>query len=111
MLQAIYKALTSHVGMYLCYILPIVYFLIIIAKSVLSRMKKQGGVGAKGLAAIAAIAVIALDFIHFVYLFFSGTGVLLPPGMLFLKYAVGFLMWLWVLWYSYEVHFALRTAK
>ena len=115
MLQSVYGILTSHVGMYLGYVIPIGYFLIIVAKSVALRMKKQEGVGAKGLAAIAAIAVITLDFIRFVYLFFSGTGVLMPPGMLFVKYALGFLMWLWVLWYSfdlrYEVHFSRRTAE
>ncbi len=110
MLQAIYRVLTTHVGMYLCYVIPIVYFLVIVLGSVVSRLKERKAIGAKGIAAVVAIGVILLDFVNFLYLFSSGTGTVLPSATLFAKYALGFLFWLWVLWYSYEVYFSRRAA-
>ncbi|PID59064.1 hypothetical protein CSB45_01260 [candidate division KSB3 bacterium] len=111
MVYAIYKALTDHVGIYLGYIIPIVYVLSIVMKTVVSQMKTLKKVRIKDFAAVAAIAVIILDFMRFVYLFSTGTGRLLPPGILFVKYAVGGVVWLWLLWYSYEIPFSRFLAK
>ena len=110
MLQTIYGVLTTHLGMYLCYVIPIVYFLIIVLSNVFSRLKEQKSIRAKGIIAVIGLAMILLDFIRFVYLFSSGTGKLLPPTMLFAKYALGSCLWLWVIWYSYEVYFSRRIA-
>ena len=110
MLQQLYAALTTYEGMYVCYLIPIVYFLFIVLKSVLSRTRQQKSVGIREVAAVVAILLIAADFVNYLYLLFSGTGKLLPSTWLFAKYAVGCIFWLWVFWYSYEAYFSRRVA-
>jgi len=54
--------------------------------------------------AAATMLVIVLDYANFLYLFVTGTGERLPIGALFIKYTLGFLLWMWMFWYSYKVH-------
>ena len=110
MLQQLYNALTTYEGMYVFYLIPIGYFLVIVVNSAYSRIKHQQPIGLQGILAVLSILVICADFVNYLYLFFSRTGTLLHTTALFIKYGVGFLMWLYVIWYSYHTYFSRHVA-
>ena len=108
--QQLYKVFTTYEGMYIFYLIPIVYFLTIVFRTVYSQTRLHKQIGARGVIAAVAILLIFLDFVYYLYLFLSKTGKILPSNILFVKYAVGFFLWIWVLWYSYKVYFARHVA-
>ncbi|PIE32181.1 hypothetical protein CSA56_16365 [candidate division KSB3 bacterium] len=110
MLPQLYNALTTYEGMYVFYLIPIVYFLVIVVNSLYSCITQKKSIGFQEIVALLAILIICADFIRYLYLFLSGTGKLLQPTGLFVKYAIGFLIWLWVIGYSYNVYFSRQTA-
>ncbi len=110
MIEKLYRMLTTYPGMYVLYLIPIAHFGGIILKTVVTNLKQKKPIGAAGMAAVIAIVIIVLDFGNYLYLFFSGTGTLLPSRWLFVKYVIGFCGWLWVFWYSYTVYFSPRIA-
>ncbi len=110
MLQQLYNAFTTYEGMYVFYLIPVVYSLVVVGNSVFSRLKQQRPIGFREILAVLAILVICADFVNYLYLFFSGTGKLLQASALFVKYGVGFLVWLWVVWYSYHTYFSRQVA-
>lgn len=110
MLQPVYSALTSHEGMYLCYLIPIIYFVFILFKVLSSKQDIQKRPGVGDVIAIIALVLISLDFLYYVYLFFSKTGKLLPSSALFLKYTGGGVLWLWVIGYTYVKHFTRKVS-
>lgn len=109
-MEHIYGALTKYIGMYVCYLLPIAYFSSLISTSVLSSIRQQKSIGGRGAVTVIAMGVIVLDFVRFLYLLLTGTGKLLPPAMLFVKYGIGAFAWLLVVWYAYDTHFAPHAA-
>ena len=110
MWQSIYTVFTTYDGVYIFYLVPIVYFIVIVLNVISSRHKEHQRIGIKDLSVVAAILLILLDFVYYLYLFFSKTGELLQPRNLLIKYAVGGILWLWIFWYSYERHFARHVA-
>lgn len=110
MWQSIYAVLTTYEGIYIFYLLPIVYFMTIVYNVISSRRREHHRIGIRDLTVVAAILLISLDFIHYLYLFLTHTGKLLPSHYLLPKYAVGCLLWLWIFWYSYEKYFARHVA-
>jgi hypothetical protein len=110
MWQLLYKGFTSYEGVYLLYLVPIIYFIIIVVGVFASKRRLHQPIGAKDVIAVLAIGFITLDFINYAYLFFTKTGVLLQPLHLLIKYIAGFFMWLWIFWYSYQHYFARLVA-
>jgi len=110
MWQLLYKGFTSYEGVYLLYLVPIIYFIIIVVGVLASKRRLHQRIGAKEVIAVLAIGFITLDFINYAYLFFTKTGVLLQPLHLLIKYIAGFFMWLWIFWYSYQHYFARLVA-
>ena len=110
MWRQIYHLFTVYEGIYIFYLLPIVYFMIIVFHVIRTRCFLPRQFGIKDV--ITAIILLAIlgDFIHYLYLFSTHTGKLLPVNALFVKYVVGFFLWLWVLWYSYEGYFTRLAA-
>lgn len=111
MWQLLYKGFTSYEGVYLLYLVPIIYFISIVVGVLASKRRLHQRIGAKDVIAVLAIGFITLDFINYAYLFFTKTGVLLQPLHLLIKYIVGFFMWLWIFWYSYQHYFARLVAR
>ena len=110
MWQLLYKGFTSYEGVYLLYLVPIIYFIIIVVGVLASKRRPHQHIGAKDVIAVLAIGFITLDFINYAYLFSTKTGVLLQPLHLLIKYIAGFFMWLWIFWYSYQNYFARLVA-
>lgn len=111
MWQLMYTVFTTYEGIYIFYLVPIIYFIVIILNIISFKHKERRRIGIKDLSVVAAILLILLDFVYYLYLFFSKTGELLQPRNLLIKYAVGGILWLWVFWYSYEGHFARHVAR
>lgn len=110
MWQQLYNAFTTYEGVYISYLAPISYFAAIVFIVISSRRTLHNRIRSKDLIAAVAMVLISLDFLYYLYLFLTKTGELLPPQHLFIKYAVGFFLWIWILWYSYEGHFTRRVA-
>jgi hypothetical protein len=110
MWQSMYTVFTAYEGVYIFYLVPIVYFIVIVLNVISSRHKEHQRIGIKDLSVVGAILLILLDFVYYLYLFFSKTGELLQPQNLLIKYAVGGVLWLWIFWYSYEKYFARHIA-
>ncbi len=110
MLPQLYHALTTYEGMYICYVIPIVYFSGILFTTISNNVKLQKRAGVKGMLAVVAMLAIAADFANYSYLFFNKTGKLLPPNLFYLKYGIGFFSWLWVLHYCYRAYFSRQAA-
>jgi hypothetical protein len=110
MLRFVYTVFTTYEGMYLCYLVPVVYFLAITFTIISSKMKRRETLKGQDIVAAGAILLVLLDFGRYLYLFLTHTGRLLPLPYLFLKYVVGGLVWLWILWYCYQGYFARRVA-
>jgi len=110
MWQFIYTIFTTYEGVYIFYLIPIVYFITIVFNVLSSRRRDHKRMGVRDVTVAVALLLILLDFVNYLYLFFTKTGKLLPPRYLLIKYAVGCLLWLWIFWYSYEWHFARHVA-
>ena len=110
MQQQLYSALTTYPGMYICYLFPIVYFLGLISNIISSMIRRHIPIGVKDVISGVGICLILLDFLRYLYLFLTHTGRLLPYTALVIKYGLGFLLWIWVLWYSYEKYLNRRVA-
>jgi hypothetical protein len=110
MLRFVYTVFTTYQGMYLCYLVPVAYLLSIIFMMISSKMKRREALQGQDVVAAGAVLLIVLDFARYLYLFLTHTGRLLPLPYLFLKYIVGGLVWLWILWYCYQGYFARRVA-
>lgn len=110
MWQAIYTVLTAYAGVYIFYLIPIVYFITIVVSVISSRRARHKRLAARDGIAAVAMGLIALDFVNYLYLFLTETGELLPSRYLLIKYTIGFFLWLWILWYSYEGHFTPGVA-
>jgi hypothetical protein len=110
MFQLIYTAFTAYEGVYIFYLLPVVYFVVIVFSVIFSKHKLRQPIKIKDVMAMVAIVLIFLDFGNYLYLFLTKTGELLPPSYLLIKYVIGFFLWLWTFWYSYKGYFARRTA-
>jgi hypothetical protein len=110
MWQLLYKGFTSYEGVYLLYLVPIIYFIIIVVGVLASKRRLHQRIGAKEVITVLAIGFITLDFINYAYLFFTKTGVLLQPLHLLIKYIAGFFMWFWIFWYSYQHYFTRLVA-
>ena len=109
MLPYVYKAFTTYEGMYIGYLIPIVYFSRVTFTTAFNNFKRRRHAGLNDVIAAIAMILIAADFINYLYLFFSRTGALLPPSLLYGKYVVGFCLWIWALAYCYRAYFS-RTA-
>lgn len=105
-----YHLFMNYEGIYIFYLIPIGYFMIIVLHVLRTRLFLPKQFGIKDLGAAIIIFVILADFIHYLYLFITKTGQLLPLNALFVKYVIGFFLWLWVLWYCYEGYFTRRVA-
>jgi hypothetical protein len=110
MWQQLYKSLTGHEGMYLFYIIPVGYFFFIIFSVISPKIKHHKRIGLQEVIAAVAILILVLDCVMYLYLLLSKSGAILPMAKLFIKYVLGFFLWIWVLWYSYSVYFARQVA-
>ncbi len=110
MWQSIYTIFTTYEGVYVFYLIPIIYFIMIVFSVISSRHREHKRIGVKDVTVVVAILLILLDFVNYLYLFFTKTGKLLPPLYLLIKYLVGCLLWVWIFWYSYIGHFSRHVA-
>ena len=110
MWKQLYTVFTTYEGVYIFYLIPIVYFMIIVCNVIVSKRSLSQRFGAKDITAAAIIVLILLDFIKYLYLLLTKTGELLPPTAFFVKYIIGFFLWIWIFWYSYEGYFTRRVA-
>lgn len=110
MWRQVYHLLTAYEGIYIFYLIPIGYFMFIVFHVIKTRYFLPRQFGMKDLLTAIILLTILGDFFHYMYLFFTNTGQLLPVNALFVKYVIGFLLWLWILWYSYEGYFTHRAA-
>jgi hypothetical protein len=108
--HALYTALTARAGMYICYLVPLVYLYVILAHILKEKRTQQKRISSGDIVTILALILVSLDFLYYLYLFFSRTGRLLGPNLLFLKYTVGGVLWLWIIGYSYLMYFAPKAA-
>jgi len=110
MLPHVYKAFTTYEGMYIGYLIPVVYFSRVTFISALDHFRQRRHVGLSDMIAAIAMLLIAADFVNYLYLFFSRTGALLPPSLLYIKYALGGGLWIWALIYCYRAYFSPQAA-
>lgn len=107
---AVYTALTARAGMYICYLVPLVYLYAILIRILKGKRVQKKRIGSSDVVTILALILVSADFLYYFYLFFSHTGRLLEPQMLFLKYIVGGVLWLWIIGYTYRMYFAPKAA-
>lgn len=110
MWQPIYAMFTAREGMYICYVVPIGYFMLVAFNVLGAKRAERKRIGIGDMITLLALLLITADFLYYIYLFFTKTGTLLPPNLLFLKYTGGGALWLWVFWYSYTTHFTPHIA-
>jgi hypothetical protein len=96
--------------MYICYVAPIGYFIFVALNVLGAKRAEQKRIRIGDIITLLALLFITGDFLYYIYLFFTKTGTLLPPHLLFLKYTGGGLLWLWVLGYTYIRHLAPHIA-
>jgi len=110
MWQTLYSALTARAGMYIGYLAPIIYLAGLVAYLVKRKQARKKHLGAGDLFTVLALLLVSLDFVYYGYLFFTQTGKLLQPNHLFLKYAGGGFLWVWIIGYCYRMYFAPQAA-
>lgn len=110
MWQQLYHLFTVHEGVYILYLVPIAYCTIIVFHVIATKRLLPKQVGIKDVFTVIILLALIADFINYLYLFSTKTGRLLPVNALFVKYVVGFFLWLWVAWYSYGGYFTRRAA-
>jgi hypothetical protein len=108
--QSLYALFTNRAGMYLCYIVPIIYGATLVVNGMLSKRASQSRIRLGEFVTLAALLLLALDFGRFLYLFFSGHGKTLPPTDLLLKYVGGGILWVWVVVFIYQHRFTAQAA-
>lgn len=110
MLPQLYEVFTTYEGMYLCYLIPIIYFSGVVFTTLLTNRKLRKHAGMVGMIAAIAMMFITVDFVNYLYLLFTKTGKLLPPTLLSLKYVIGLGFWGWVVVYCYRAYFSRQAA-
>lgn len=100
----VYEVLTRNEAVYLFYLVPIVFFMSIVARLMFYKFKYHKKLYPRDLMAAGTILLIFLDYVNYLYLLISGTGQVLPFSAFVTKYTFGFLLWAWMFWYSYQVH-------
>jgi small-conductance mechanosensitive channel len=108
--QYVYRGLTTYVGMYLCYLLPITYSMTLVYKVVNSRLRRQERLRGQDISVIVTLLLIVADFVRYLYLWLTHTGRLLPSPLLLLKYVVGGCLWIGIVWYLYSSYFCRQVA-
>ncbi|MBD3308477.1 hypothetical protein GF339_18775 [candidate division KSB3 bacterium] len=103
-MRQLYEILTKNEVVYLFYLVPIIYFASIIVRLIYYKLKYQRRLSYPDVMAGATMLIIVLDYINYLYLLITGTGKVLPIGALLIKYTLGFLLWIWMFWYSYKVY-------
>jgi hypothetical protein len=63
MWQYLYKVFTTNQGVYICYLLPIVYFMAILLEVISSKIRRHDHIGGKDIIAAVAILLIFVDFV------------------------------------------------
>ncbi|MDY0094228.1 MAG: hypothetical protein RBT80_16155 [Candidatus Vecturithrix sp.] len=110
MWQQLYHLFTAREGVYIGYCVPIAYCTIIVLQVFSTKRLIPKQFGIKDILTIIVFLVLVADFANYLYLLLTHTGQLLPGNALFVKYMIGFFLWLWVAWYSYKGYFTRRTA-
>jgi hypothetical protein len=110
MWQLLYKALIAYEGVYLFYLAPIIYFLIIVFNVFSSKRPFLQHMSSQDVITALAIGFITLDFMKYAYLFFTETTGPLSSQHLLIKYTIGSLIWIWIFWYSYKNYLAYHIA-
>ena len=110
MWQPIYTLFTAREGMYICYVVPIGYFALVAFNVFGTKRAEKERLRIGDIITLLALLLITVDFFYYLYLFFTGTGTLLSPKLLLLKYTGGGLLWLWVFWYSFTKHLSPHVA-
>lgn len=103
-LLGIYKVLTKNETVYLFQLVPIAYFMTIVARLVYYKLKYRIQIYFRDVISVATILLILLDYINYLRLLATGTGRILPFTAFIVKYTIGFLLWMWMFWYSYQIH-------
>lgn len=103
-LRGIYTVLVKNEAVYLFYLVPIAYFMTIVGRLIYYKLKYHLPIYFRDIIAGATMFLIFVDYINYLRLLVSGTGKVLPFPALFVKYTIGFLLWMWMFWYSYQVH-------
>jgi hypothetical protein len=103
-LQGVYKVFTKSASVYLFQLVPIAYFMAIISRLIYYKLKYRIQIYFRDIISLATILLILLDYLNYLRLLITGTGSFLPFGALLIKYTIGFLLWMWMFWYSYEIH-------
>jgi hypothetical protein len=96
--------------MYICYVAPIGYFILVALNVLGAKRAEQKRIRIGDIITLLALLFITVDFLYYIYLFFTKTGTLLPPNLLFFKYTGGGVLWLWVFGYTYLAHLAPHVA-
>ncbi len=110
-LSKMYDVLTKYEAVYLFYLVPIAYFVSIVFRLIYYKLKYHKKLYPRDIMAVATMLLIGLDYINYLYLLISGTGEVLPFPRFLIKYTFGFLLWLWMFWYSYQVYLKRNLTK
>ncbi|GAK55733.1 hypothetical protein U27_02691 [Candidatus Vecturithrix granuli] len=110
MWRQLYHLFTVHEGVYILYLVPITYCMIIVFHVIATKRLLPKQFGIKDIFTVMILLALVADFVNYLYLFSTKTGQLLPINALFVKYTLGWFLWLWVAWYSYEGYFTRRAA-
>lgn len=110
-IDLIYRALTKYVAVYLFHLVPIAYFASIVFRLMYYKFKYHQKISYGDKLAALTVLVIVLDYVNYLYLLISQTGKILPRRELIIKYTIGFLLWSWMLWYSYKAHLQRHLTK
>ena len=103
-LLGIYKVLTKNETVYLFQLVPIAYFMTIVTRLVYYKLKYRIQIYFRDVISVATILLILLDYINYLRLLATGTGRILPFTAFIVKYTIGFLLWMWMFWYSYHIY-------
>ncbi len=110
-MRHLYEILTKYEAVYLFYLVPIAYFISIVARLLYYKLKYRQKLSYGDVMATATMLIIGLDYVNYLYLLVSGTGKVLPLTAFLIKYTFGFLLWAWMFWYSYKVHIQKHLAE
>lgn len=103
-LMGMYKVLTKNEAVYLFWLVPIAYFMMIVARLLYYKLKYQIQIYFRDVIAVATMLLIFLDYLNYLRLLITGTGRMLPFTAFLIKYTIGFLLWMWMFWYSYQIY-------
>jgi hypothetical protein len=76
----------------------------IVTRLVYYKLKYRVQIYFRDVISVATILLILLDYINYLRLLATGAGRFLPFTAILVKYTIGFLLWMWMFWYSYQVH-------